>query len=130
VEELATKRKQVLNLEVAGNKYSNSFAVLNSISDDYLVDTAKDLGIELDSNKEGCLAHISAMKAEERLRADLAQATYNAHLEKLKERTQEVDMLDLTTIDNSQRGFPSVDSNQEVGSKKMENQRRGKKKKG
>jgi hypothetical protein len=124
VEELATKRKQVLSLEVSGNKSFNPFDVLNSISDDYLSDTAKDLGINLDSNKEGCLAHISAMKAEERLEADIAEATYEAYLEELKERTQDTDMLDLSTIDNSQRGFPTSDSNHEDSSKKM-----GKKKK-
>jgi hypothetical protein len=86
VEELAARRKQVLNLEVTGNKNSNSFAVLNNIDDDYHVNIAKDLGINLASDKDGCLAQISALKAEERLRADLAEANYLAHLNKLKER--------------------------------------------
>jgi hypothetical protein len=101
-----------------------------SISDDYRADTAKDLGINLASDREGCLAQISAMKAEERLRADLAEATYKAYLDKLKERTQEADMLDLSKIDNNQRGIPSSNSNHELSSTKMGSQKKGKKKKG
>jgi hypothetical protein len=129
VEELSTKRKQVLNLEASGNKNFNSFSVLNSISNDYLADAAKDLGISLANDREGCIAQITAMKAEEKLKADLAEATYNAYLDKLKERTQDVDMLDLSKIDNIQRGIPSSDSNPELGSKKMGSRNKGKKKK-
>jgi hypothetical protein len=67
VEELATKRKQVLNLKDSGNKNSNSFYVLNSISDDYLADTAKDLGISLANDRKGCIAQIIAMKQRKNL---------------------------------------------------------------
>jgi hypothetical protein len=119
VEELATKRKQIKNLEVTGNKNSNSFVILNNFDDEYLVDTAKDLGIELASDREGCLVQISVIKAEEKLRADLVEASYLAHLNKLKERDQEVGELDLAVIDNSYRGLSSTsDSNQEISSKK------------
>jgi hypothetical protein len=71
-EELATKRKQVLNLEVSGHNNTNSFDVLNNINDDYLADTVKDLGINLANDREGCLAQISTTKTEAMLRADLA----------------------------------------------------------
>jgi hypothetical protein len=93
--------------------------ILNNFDDEYLVDTAKDLGIELASDREGCLVQISVIKAEEKLRADLAEASYLAHLNKLKERDQEVGELDLAIIDNSYRGLSSTsDSNQEISSKK------------
>jgi hypothetical protein len=68
-------------------------------------------------------------EAEEKLIADLAEATYNAYLDKLKERTQDVDMLDLSKIHNIQRGIPSSDSNPELGSKKMGSQKKGEKEK-
>jgi hypothetical protein len=119
VEELAARRKKVLNLEVAGNKNLNSFDVLNNIDDNYLLDTAKDLGINLASDKEGCLTQISAIKAEERLRPDLAEVNYLAHLNSLKERDQGIDMLDMSIIGNGQRGFHTTfDSNHEFSSKK------------
>jgi hypothetical protein len=103
--------------------------VLNSISNDYLADTAKDLGISLANDREGCIGQITAMKAEEKLKADLAEATYNAYLDKLKERTYNADMLDLSKIDSIQRGIPSSDSNLELGSTKMGSQKKGEKKK-
>jgi hypothetical protein len=114
VEELATKRKQVLILEVLGNNNSNSFVVLNNINDEYLTDSVRDLKINLANDREGCLAQISAIKAEEKLRADLDEANYRAYLEKLRERTQDADMLDLSIIDNNQRGFPSSSDSVQV----------------
>jgi hypothetical protein len=47
------------------------------------------------------------MKAEERVRANLAEANYRAHLENMKnrERVQDDDVLDLTTIDKQPEKF-------------------------
>jgi hypothetical protein len=45
VEEMATKRKQKQNLETLGNNQLNSFAILNNIEDESLLQTAKELDI-------------------------------------------------------------------------------------
>jgi hypothetical protein len=72
------------------------------------------------------------MKAEERVRANLAEANYRAHLENMKnrERVQDDDVLDLTTIDNSQRNLnEESDSNPRVDAKDARNQKVKKQKK-
>jgi hypothetical protein len=56
VEELATKRKQKLNLERLGNDNNLSFAILNNVEDESLIKTAEDVAINLAPNKEGCKA--------------------------------------------------------------------------
>jgi hypothetical protein len=132
MEELAAARKKVLNLETAGNKQTNYFVVLNEVEDNVLLQTAKDLEISLGDNETGCRNIIYAMKAEERVRANLAEVNYKAHLENLKnsERVQEEDILDLTIIDNSQRNLDKKsDSNPRVGAKEARNQNGRKKKK-
>jgi hypothetical protein len=103
VEEMATRKKQRQNLEVTGNKQINSFAILNNIADNTLVQTTIDLEINLTSDDEGRVNQITAIKAEERVRACIAEAAYQAHLDnlKLKESIQEDDVLDLTLIDNT-----------------------------
>jgi hypothetical protein len=97
IEELAATRKKKHNLETPGNKQPNTFAIINDVDDNVLIQTAKDLEISLDDNEVGCKEIISAMKAEERLRANLAEANYRAHLERLKHKEciQEDDILDL-----------------------------------
>jgi hypothetical protein len=61
------------------------------------------------------------MKAEERLRAAVAEASYQAYLEQLKHRecVQEDECLDLVPIDNSKRGIsePPVPITQPSGKK-------------
>jgi hypothetical protein len=54
----------------------NSFVVLNSIDDDVLVQTSRDLDINLACNEEDCKSIITALKAKERLRAAIAKASY------------------------------------------------------
>jgi hypothetical protein len=94
----------VLNLELPGTK-QNSFSVLNTIDDDVLIQNDKDLGVSLANDENGQKDVITAMKAEEVLRAQFVEAEYQAHLEKLnlKERVQDDDGLDLLVVDNSQR---------------------------
>jgi hypothetical protein len=128
---MATKRKQVQNLEIPGNNINNSFAILNNI-DDVLVKSAKDLDITLAENEEGCYEQISAIKAEEHLRAHLAEANYLAHLEKLahKEGGKDKDILDLTIIDNSQRVVrEDSDPNLNSSTKNARSQKKSKKNK-
>jgi hypothetical protein len=105
VQKMATKRKQIQNLEITGKTINNSFAILNNIDDDVLLKTTKDIEISLAKNEEGCREQITSIKAEERLRANIAEANYLAHLQKLahKECATVEEVLDLTIIDNSHR---------------------------
>jgi hypothetical protein len=68
-----------------------------------LLRTAKELDIALADNLEGELEQISAIKDEERLRANLAEAAYQAHLDNLRHRDccQIDEGLDMSVIDNS-----------------------------
>jgi hypothetical protein len=132
VEEMATKRKQIQNLEVPGKIHNNAFVVLNNIEDSTLLQTAKDLGISLAESEEDCRVQIIASKVEERLRANLDEATYQAHLEnlKLKEGLQDDECLDLTAIDNRKRSWNEAPGSQgDSMGKKNKNQRETKKKK-
>jgi hypothetical protein len=73
-------------LESSGNKHNISFAILNNIDDDILLRTVEKLDITLADNVEGELIQISAIQVEEKLRASLAEAAYQAHLENLKHK--------------------------------------------
>jgi hypothetical protein len=82
--------------------------ILNNIDDEVLMHTTKELDISLASSEEACRAQITAIKAEEKLRASLAEAQYQAHMEKLKQREEIHDeVLDLSVIDNSKRDLES-----------------------
>jgi hypothetical protein len=73
-------------LESSGNKHNISFAILNNIDDDILLRIVEKLDITLADNVEGELIQISAIQVEEKLRASLAKAAYQAHLENLKHK--------------------------------------------
>jgi hypothetical protein len=92
--------------------------------------TAKELDISLASSDETCRAQITAIKAEEKLRASLAEAQYQAHLEKLNQREKIHDeVLDLTIIDNSKRDLDSSPGSPKDSSAKKVRNRGGDKKK-
>jgi hypothetical protein len=84
VEELATKRKQMHNLDPPGTSQKNAFAILNNNPDDALIKSAKDLDIALAKDEEGCRQVIIAIKAEEMLKANIVKAKYQTHLEHLQ----------------------------------------------
>jgi hypothetical protein len=130
IEVLAAKRKKKQN-DTTCNTSKNCFTILNDLDDEVLMQTAKDLEISLASDDEGCKSQIMAMKAEERLRASIAEANYKAYLEKmnLKESVHDEDILDLTVIDNSQReGLEACDSQGTHMTKTTKNLRGNKKK--
>jgi hypothetical protein len=86
----------------------------------------------LADNEVDCKKQISAMKAEELVRANLAEAEYRAHLENLKHKEciQTDDVLDLTIIDNEHRFTQSsAESLEKIKSKKNRNQRANTKRK-
>jgi hypothetical protein len=122
IEELAAKRKQKQNLDIPGNKPKNSFAILNDFSDEVLIQNAKELDILLASDDEGCRDQIFAIKAEERVRANLAEAIYKAYLENLKHKVclQEDDSLDLSIIDNTQRRLVTTSDSHPMNSEKKQ----------
>jgi hypothetical protein len=108
VEELATKRKQMHNLDPLGSSQKNAYAILNNINDDALIKSAKDLYISLPKDEEGCRQVITSIKAEEMLRANIPEAKYQTHLEHLQhmECDQDADILDLIVILNEHRDLP------------------------
>jgi hypothetical protein len=129
---MAVKRKQKLNLDGPDISQSNSFDVLNQIDDDILLQTAKELDINLAHKEEGMRKQISAIKAEEKARALIAEANYKVHLSNLMHKgdAQDEDILDLSIIDNECRelDLPS-DSNPRVSDNPARNQKENKKKK-
>jgi hypothetical protein len=120
VEKLATKRKMMKNLEISGTSSSNSFVVLNCIDDDILIQTASELDIKLVEHDVGSKIIISTMKAEEKLSANIAEASYLAHLESLKHKecVKDDDGLDLAIIDNSHRDYQDPSNQARDGAKK------------
>jgi hypothetical protein len=108
-------------LEKTCNHHPNSFAILNNIADEVLIKTAKDLDVQLASSEEGMAKQVTAIKAEETLRAALAEAAYQAHLDSLKHRewTRDEEGLDLNPFNNSSRVFPDrISSQPEAGNTK------------
>jgi hypothetical protein len=122
--EMAAKCKQKHNLDIPGIS-SNEFVILNNLDNEFLAQTAKDLDIHLSSDEEGVRKQISVVKAEKILRANLVEAEYRDHLEKLKheECIPETKVLDLTVFDNN--GREGVDPN----ATEKETQKENKKKK-
>jgi hypothetical protein len=120
VEKLATKRKMMKNLEISSTSSSNSFVVLNCIDDDILIQTTSELDIKVAEDDVGSKIIISAMKAEEKLSANIAEASYLAHLESLKHKecVKDDDGLDLAIIDNSHRDYQDPSNQSRDGAKK------------
>ena len=83
--EKATRRAQEKNCVTAGNNVgqSNPFTILlNNTPNDY----CSEVMLDLDLKSDNIDTTISAFKAEEIVRAALAEANYRSHLCKLKER--------------------------------------------
>jgi hypothetical protein len=110
----------------AATDCNNSFAILTFVADETLIQTATDLGVHLADDEEGCKTQITAIKAEELVRANLGETNYRSHLEILKHKdcVQGGEGLDLAIIDNEQRDFqrPS-DSNHNSCGKTNKNQK-------
>jgi hypothetical protein len=79
-----------------------------------LIQTAKDLEIQLAKDDEGMVKQITAIMAEEKLRAALAEAAYQAHLDSLRHREciRDDEGLELTAFDNKARDFPKNSGSQ------------------
>ena len=114
VVEKAMKRAQERD-ELTGNP----FTILNNASNDDLRKIALDLDINADFLDE----NLNAMKAEELVRADLAQANYKTYLSKLKHKEispgeEDLQYLGLDIIDNGTRdmGGPNASASYEAPS--------------
>lgn len=103
--EKASKRLQERDAILEGKKQCNPFTVLNNASDGHLQNVIRDLEIEV----EDIDTQISAFKAEEKLRAALAEANYKCYLERINakdapQREEDLANLAMETLDNACRG--------------------------
>jgi hypothetical protein len=64
VEEMATKRKQLKNLKLTGNTKLNPFVALNSLDNEVLIQTARELDIKLSNDDKDSNNVITAIKTE------------------------------------------------------------------
>ena len=114
VAEKAMKRAQERD-ELTGNP----FTILNNASNDDL----RKIALDLDINSDFLDENLNAMKAEELVRADLAQANYKTYLSKLKHKEispgeEDLQYLGLDIIDNGTRdmGGPNASASYEAPS--------------
>lgn len=128
----ATKRMQWKD-EMLGGKSSNPFTVLNNAPSSHLQNVIKDLDLEVVNID----TQIKAFRAEEKVRAALAEANYKCYLEQLKAKEApqcEEDLGDLAMgiIDNASRGAGALQNppsaTQQAGAKVGKNNSRRKKK--
>lgn len=92
-----------------GTTISNQFLVLNSLDDTYI----QDVVTKLDLNIENIDTQIEVFRAEEKVRAALAEANYTEYLASVNKKTapqgeQELQEYSLDVIDNSARGPEDV----------------------
>jgi hypothetical protein len=107
----AMSRAQEKNNLQKGN-YTNSFTILNDTPVEHLCTVISDLDLACDDSD----AQISTFRAEELVRAELAQANYNIYLSKINEKTTprgEEDLVDfaMNPISNVERGHEIVEQN-------------------
>jgi len=101
---------KINDLELPGTSHNthNAFEILNSTSDDELEEIAYNCDVMLGSNKNNIAETISTMKAEEKLRGAIAEASYNIQMQQKLAQTHvlEGENLTLEGVDNSCRELP------------------------
>lgn len=102
--EKAMQRAQDKDVASKGNSSANQFLVLNELDNEHIQNVVSELDLEIDNLD----TQIDTFKAEERVRAALAEANYKEYLEKIKKRTapqgeEELSEYNLGIIDNSTR---------------------------
>ena len=112
--EKAMQRAQNRDDVSKGISESNQFLVLNNLSNDYIQEVASALDLDI-VNVD---TQIEVFKAEEKVRAALAEANYKEYLESVNKRTapqgeEAIQEYSLNVIDNTARGF-AVESNNET----------------
>jgi hypothetical protein len=112
--EKAMQRAQSRDDVSKGISESNQFLVLNNLSNDYIQDVASALDLDI-VNVD---TQIEVFRAEEKVRAALAEANYKEYLESVNKRTapqgeEAIQEYSLNVIDNTARGF-AVESNNET----------------
>lgn len=110
--EKATQRAQERDDLNSGTQSSNQFLILSNLDNDYIQDVSK-----LDLNITNIDAQLETFRAEELVRAALAEANYREYLEKINKKTapqgeEELQEYNLSIIDNSVR--ETEDSNTTV----------------
>ena len=97
-----------------GISESNQFLVLNNLSNDYIQDVASALDLDIVNID----TQIEVFRAEEKVRAALAEANYKEYLDSVNKKTtpqgeEAIQEYSLNAIDNTSRGF-AVESNNET----------------
>jgi hypothetical protein len=102
--EKATQHVQQKNDTSKGIHISNQFLILNNLENDYICDVAS----TLDLNIENVDTQLEVFKAEERVRAALAEANYKEYSASVNKRTspqdeEEIQEYNLEAFDNLAR---------------------------
>lgn len=110
--EKAVQRVQANEESLTGNSSSNQFLILNNLDNEHIHSVASELDLDIGDID----TQIDTFKAEEKVRAALAEANYKEYLEKLSKKTapqgeEELEFA-LSVIDNSNREVGLVDKNE------------------
>lgn len=94
-----------------GKNAANQFLVLNSLSNDEIKSVADSLDISIENIDD----QIEVFKAEERVRAALAEANYREYLASVNKKTapqgdEDLQEFALSVVDNSARGIADISS--------------------
>jgi len=102
--EKAVQRAEAKDVTTKGNVSTNQFLILNELDNDYIHNVASELDLEI----ENIDTQIETFKAEERVRAALAEANYKEYLDRINKKNaprgeEELQEFSLSIIDNSTR---------------------------
>lgn len=105
LEKAIQQAQQKNDISKGTSSSSNQFLVLNNLENDYIIDATS----KLDLTIEDIDSQIETFRAEERVRAALAEANYREYLEKMNRKSapqgeEEVQDYAMTVMDNSARG--------------------------
>jgi hypothetical protein len=103
--EKAIQRAEANDISTKGKTSANQFLVLNNLDNEHIHNVVSELDLDI----ENIDTQIDIFKAEERVRAALAEANYKEYLEKANRKTapqgeEGLSELNLSIIDNSTRG--------------------------
>jgi HD superfamily phosphohydrolase len=124
--EKATKRAHEKN-QLQGTSRPNPFLILNNESNENLSTVMKDIGIVLENYDN----QIDLFKAEERVRATIAEANYNKYVDKINSKNapqteEDLQELAMEAITNKERlEAPLISQEGPGGAEPEENKKKG-----
>jgi hypothetical protein len=113
--EKAVQRAQDRDVVTKGTSPANQFLILNELDTEHIQNIVSELDLEIDNLD----TQIDTFKAEERIRAALAEANYKEYLDKINKKTaprgeEELSEFNLSIIDNSTREVGLEKENENV----------------